>query len=158
MSYLKYILGGIAVVALLGLGVVENEHSKPAGDKVNNAILASAYLEKNKDGYAKCYNSINYGPSVVGDVALSHYSYNSTDEEKAKIKSIENEYNQQIKSKCQQVVTDFENQYKTYKQNTQDSVDNFEPSVVRIHAGDPLDNFIFTRADVEQFFKMKLGE
>jgi hypothetical protein len=156
MFYLKYILGGLAIVALLGLGVIENEQSKPAGNKVNSALLASAYLEKNKDGYAKCYNSINYGPSVVGDVALSHYSYNSTDEEKAKIKSIENEYNQQIKSKCQQVVTDFENQYQIYKQNTQDSVDNFEPSVVRIHAGNPLENFIFTRAEVEQYFNEKL--
>jgi hypothetical protein len=156
MPNLKYVFGVLAIAVLLVVGVIENEHSKPAGDKVNRATLASAYLEKNKDNYAKCYNSINYGPSVVGDVGLGHYSYNSTDEEKAKIKAVENDYNQQIKSKCQKPVTDYESEYQAYKQNTNESIDTYQPSVVRVQAGNPLDNFIFTRADVEQYFNEKL--
>jgi hypothetical protein len=156
MPNLKYILGGLTIAVLLGVGVVENENSKPAGDKVNKATLASAYLERNKDYYAKCYNSINYGPSVVGDVALSHYAYNSTDEEKAKIKAVESDYNQQIKSKCQQPVADYETQYQAYKQNTQDSADSYQPAVVRVQAGNPLEYLIFTKADVEKYFDERL--
>lgn len=157
MPNLKYVLGGLVIAIILVVGVVENEHSKPAGDKVNKATLASAYLEKSKDYYAKCYNSINYGPSVVGDVGLSHYSYNSTNEEKAKIKAVEDEYNQQIKTKCQQSVSDYESQYQTYKENAGDSADAYQPFVVRVQAGNPLENLIFTRAEVEQFFNSRLG-
>ena|SRR3990167_11406214 len=64
------ILGSTIVLALI-IGAISsdiNGGSNP--DAASDLIKQTAYLTKSKESYARCYNSINYGTSLIGDVRL----------------------------------------------------------------------------------------
>jgi hypothetical protein len=138
------------------------------------AHLKSRLLISSKQ-YAKCYNSINYGSYMVGDVSLSHLRFDSTDAEKAHLKSIESDFINTVKKQCNNTVREYEQTYKDYFNKSSEAeslgwiafliggttvaseqVDELGPQLVRFNAGDPLTYFIFTKQDVEEFYRQKL--
>ncbi len=81
-------IGGLLIAGVLIIGVLSGVKGAPSMEVANKHTLAMAYMGENKESYAKCYNSINYGSSTIGKVSLSYLTYNTTDATKAKLKSI----------------------------------------------------------------------
>lgn len=172
-------IGGLLIAGILVIGVLSGVKGAPSMEIANKNTLARAYMEKNKDSYAKCYNSINYGSSTIGKVSLSYLTYNTDDATKAKLKTTEESYAQKIRDQCQKQVTDYETSFTDYKSTSEEiakssqslldkmlggkpEVDDtdlrqYDPPVVRIMSGFALTNTVFTEQDVTDYFKEQLG-
>lgn len=172
-------IGGLLIAGVLIIGVMSGVKGAPSMEVANKNTLARAYMEKNKDSYAKCYNSINYGSGIIGKVSLSYLTYNTDDATKAKLKSTEESYTQKIKDQCQKQVTDYETSFSDYKSTSEeiavssqslldkmlggkpetDSADlrQYDPPLVRLMSGSAFTNTVFTEQEVTDYFKEQLG-
>ena len=172
-------IGGLLIAGVLIIGVLSGVKGTPSMEITNKNTLAKAYMEKNKESYAQCYNSINYGSSTIGKVSLSYLTYNTTDATKAKLKATEDSYAKKIKEQCQKQVTDYETSFKDYKSTSEEiakssqsllnkmmggkpDVDasdlrQYDPPVVRLTSGFALTNTVFTEQDVTDYFKEQMG-
>lgn len=172
-------IGGLLVAGVLIIGVLSGVKGAPSMEVANKNTLARAYMAKNKDSYAKCYNSINYGSSTIGKVSLSYLTFDTDDATKAKLKFTEESYTQKIKDQCQKQVSDYETSFSDYKSTAEeiakssqslldkmlgstpeiDSSDlrQYDPPVVRLTSGFALTNTVFTEQDVADYFEEQLG-
>ena len=165
------IMGGILAALLfvvMGLATIKGS---PSWTTVNTNVLASAYLEKNKDSYAKCANSIGgEGDILIGRVAFNKLRSYSLD----RLNSIEDSYKAQINEQCSKPVTDYEENYAALERTEKEIASSsqsllakfmgwqaevndsklraYQPNLVKFTAGNPLTNLVFTEADVEQYF------
>lgn len=171
------ILGALLLIGIVSLFATTPPPVKP--ETTDQYTTAQAYLAKNVENYARCYNSINYGSSMVSDIRFSYLRFNSSDQEKQRLTQIETTFNEKTKQHCNVVVSEYEKNFNEYTvagetitnsesswrsklfgsttlPSTKYDPSAYEPSLVRIRAGNPLDTFIFTRADVEQYFESQL--
>lgn len=163
---------GVIVVGALVVGYLFFGSTDPSLEKKH--LLLGASLNANRDEYAKCYNSINYGSTTVGTVSISYLMNYSVD----RLHEIENAFMEQVNQKCEKPVADYEKEYKEFaeldeKLSTESGWKSFvfgggnsprtfnpndlEPSTVRMTSGNPLTNVIFTKEEVEKFFQEKLA-
>jgi hypothetical protein len=173
------VIAGLAIVTLIGVGIVASISSPVDSELVSKNTLAKAYLDKNGEDYARCYNSINYGSTVINSVTLSYTNYDTPEAEMQKIKATEAGFAQKIKDQCQKNVDEYESNFKAYQTSTTElekssesllskmlgmnSRDNasgaskYEPSLVRLKAGSPFTLLVFTEDDVATYYKAQLG-
>ena len=178
---MKKVLVGLAiVVAVIGLGIISyfvvNADSENTEDKQTQFLL-EATLNKTKDKYAQCYNSVNSGQILVGNVKLSYLSFDTNDEEKAKLDDTEKSFLARIANECSNTIKEYESKYQEYKklsertgetsswlalliggsdnQPTSTHVTELEPSMVRFFSGQ-FSNYIFTEDDVKSYFDENL--
>lgn len=172
-------IGGLLIVGVLIIGVLSGVKGTPSMEITSKNILAKAYMEKNKESYAKCYNSVNYGSNIIGKVSFSYLTSTTTDTTLAKLKDIEANYAKKIKEQCQKQLDDYENSFNDYKSTSEeiakssqslldkmlggtpdvDSSDlrQYDPPLVRLTSGFALTNTVFTEQDVADYFKEELG-
>lgn len=170
----SYLLTGAGVLVLGALIVGYFTFGSVDAGEANKQLLLEASLAKKADHYAKCYNSINYGTTMVGNVSISYLYHHEVD----RLHEIENAFMEQVKQQCEKPVAEYEAEYKKLAEmdrklaeeaswksflfswvNPPDSsqVDSLEPSTVRFSSGNPMTNFIFTREEVEKFFQESLA-
>ncbi len=173
------VIAGLALSMFLVIGVLTNIKDAPNIETSNKNTLAWAYMDKNKEQYAKCYNSVNSGSVVIGRVSFSYLTYNMSETDKNKLKTAEEAFKADIKARCQQQITDYETNFETYKSSTIEiantnqsllskmlgnkvntdeiSFREYQPSIVAFMNGSPLSNHIFTEDEVKQYFVNEMG-
>lgn len=167
-------IGGLLVVAVLILVGLNEAHGTPSTDTANKHTLALAYLDKNRDSYAKCARSVDYGDTVISDVVLENTHYGMTQAEQDHLHQLAADFKAQVKQQCDEPIADYRQNYTTYKQTEQQiakdtqsvfnkmlgdkpevdeaSLRQYNPDTLKLMGGDPLSDYVFTKADVEQYF------
>ena len=81
---------------------------------MNDYTLGKAYLAKNTEQYARCYNSVNYGVSGLTDIeiALMGEHLNDPRVTAETMKPVETSFLNDIKQKCNKSISDYESAYK----------------------------------------------
>lgn len=82
-------------------------------DDMRSYTLSKAYLEKNTEQYARCYNSINYGTSGLIDIELALMSeyFNDSRVNSEQMKPVAERFMNDIKRKCEKPINDYESAY-----------------------------------------------
>lgn len=164
------------VIGALSLYITGGTNPKTA----NDLLLQTAYLSKSKESYSRCYNSINYGTSLIGDVRLQIKSENFSNDSitSNRLDTIEKSFMDSVKLECQKTVDDYRLAYdKAIKdqeevessgnalwnfflgsaqgqQSTQD-LSSFEPSRARMSLA--FNDYVFTEQQVKDYFMAQLG-
>lgn len=84
-----------------------------SSDDMRDYTLSKAYLAKNTEQYARCYNSINYGTSTLTDIELSLMSehFNDPRVSSETMKPIQQSFMNEVKQKCDKSINDYESAY-----------------------------------------------
>lgn len=168
----------IALIALALLGFVAFVFvylslSNKQGQLNDQLTSLELELKTGAEKYTRCYYSVNNGSYMVSDVSLSHLRYDSTDAEKAQLDKIESDFINDVKKQCDSVITSYESKYADYKKKSNEAasagwiaflnggrqaeggqIESLE--MIRFRTGDALTYFIFTKGDIEAFFKQRL--
>jgi|GEM_PF-1309570 len=170
----------IALV-LLAVGVLFIYRTGGANPQTANDLLdKTAYLSKSKDGYSRCYNSINYGTSLIGDVRLQIKSENFNNDSitSDRLDAIEKSFMDTVKLECQKTVDDYQLAYdKAVKdqeelqsstnalwnflfgsangQTSTQDLSSFEPTRARMSIA--FNDYVFTKQEVKDYFDEQLS-
>jgi len=171
----------VAVIAAGALGFFLLDKSSEQTAKEQRLFLIEAKLNKSTEKYAKCYNSVNYGTSLIGDVRLKIIGENFYDDSitPQRLDVIQESFMDTVRSKCDATIAGYENDYDEYKRLSEQtgetaswlslliggtqspSIGNklteFDPSMVRVFSGSSFNNYIFTKEEVEIYFSEKLA-
>ncbi|TAH32546.1 hypothetical protein EYC58_02730 [Candidatus Saccharibacteria bacterium] len=178
---MKKVLIGIAIaiaviaVCIIGYSVL-GANTDNVKDK-QTLFLLEATLNKTKDKYAQCYNSVNYGKLLVGQVAMSYSTYETTTTEQAKLDGIEESFLAEVAGKCDGAIKEYESKYQEYKSLSEKigetsswlslliggsesqpvgmRVTEYEPSMVRFNSSQ-FSNYVFSEQDVKKYFDGEL--
>lgn len=176
---LKKLLVGLVVIVLIVLIFIFPGESMNADD-LNSYVINKAYLAKNGESYARCYNSVNYGTSGLIDVELSLKSeyFNDPRVSYEKIKEAEDNFLDNIKQRCDKIIGDYESAYKKAdeiqkKSNSlnigwhtflfgsesqsilSNKISSYSPTSARMTVA--FNDYIFTYDEARKFYKEKLG-
>jgi len=168
------VVGSFVVVAILLLVGLNEAHGTPPSDTLNKHTLALAYLEKNAESYGKCARSVDYGDVVITDVTIENTHYGMTQADIDRLDRTASDFRTQVKQQCNKPIADYRQNYTTYKQTEQEiakdtqpllskligskpevnnaSLRQYNPDTLKLTSGNPLSDYIFTKADVEQYF------
>jgi len=174
------ILGSITLAGLVVGAIFFYVTGGSNPDTVNKLMIQTAYLAKSKESYARCYNSINHGTSLIGDVRLEikGENFNNDSITSDRLDEIEKSFMDTAKRACQKTVDDYQNTYDSAVkyQNEIDSSNsglwNFlfgsasdqpsaqdlslvEPAYVRMSVA--FNDYIFTEQEVKDYFEKDLG-
>lgn len=177
----KVLIRTVIAIAAIAVGIVGYTVIKADSDNTKNKqalFLLEATLNKTKDKYAQCYNSVNYGEILVGDVKLSYLNFDTTDAQKVKLDSIERSFLSDIAAKCKGTIAEYESKYQEYKNLSEKTgetsswlslligggenqpigtrVTELEPSMVRFHSSQ-FSNYTFSEQDVRQYFRENMS-
>ncbi|MBH2007607.1 hypothetical protein I8H83_03320 [Candidatus Saccharibacteria bacterium] len=174
------ILGSIILAGLVvgAISFYVTGESNP--ETANKLMIQTAYLAKSKESYARCYNSINYGTSLIGDIRLEikGENFNNDSITSDRLDEIEASFMDTVKLKCQKTVDEYQSAYddavKYHSEiessnnglwnilfgsadsppSTQD-LGSFEPAYVRMSIA--FNDYVFSEQDVEEYFKKELS-
>lgn len=110
---IKGLLISICAVIVIGL-LFMFPGDTISSDDINDYTLNKAYLAKNTEQYARCYNSVNYGTSGLTDIELALMSehFNDPRVSSEMMKPVEQSFMNEIKQKCDKPINDYESAYK----------------------------------------------
>lgn len=176
---LKKLLIGACLVVIAGLLFIFPGDTMSSKD-LNDYTVGKAYLAKNTEEYARCYNSVNYGTSGLSDVELALMSeyFNDPRVSSETMKPVEQSFMNGIKQRCDKPISDYESAYKKAEavqekseslkvgwrtflferenQSTPSSeISQYSPASARITVA--FNDFVFTADEVRSFYKDKLG-
>ena len=152
----------------------------PNSDTTSDLIKQTAYLTKSKESYARCYNSTNYGTSLIGDVRLTIKGENFNDDSvtSERLDIIENSFMNTIKDECQKKVDDYQQAYDraiedqeeinspsnalwkflfgfTQTQPSFQDLSLYSPALARTTVA--FNDYVFTDQQVKTYFEKELG-
>jgi len=151
-----------------------------SSDDLREYTLNKAYLEKNTEQYARCYNSVNYGVSGLTDVeiALMGEHLNDPRVTAETMKPVEVSFMNSIKQKCDKAIRDYEYAYKKVESVQEKSeslkmgwrtfvfggfdqkipageISQYSPEHARMTLA--FNDYVFTADEVRSFYKEQLG-
>jgi hypothetical protein len=167
---------GIAVIGALYFYLTGGPNPQAASDLLDK----TTYLAKSKESYARCYNSINYGTSLIGDIRLKILSENFYDKSinSDRLDTVEKSFMDTVKAKCQKTVYDYQQAYdkaigdqeemhsstnaiwnflfgSANGQPTPQELNSFAPARARMSIA--FNDYIFTEQEVKEYFNQQLG-
>ena len=175
------IILGLIILAGLVVGAIffyVTGGSNP--ETANKLMTQTAYLAKSKESYARCYNSINHGTSLIGDVRLEikgeHFNDDSITSDH--LNEIETSFMDTVKLECQKTVDEYQGAYDSavrYQDEVESSSNGlwsflfgsansqlstndlslFEPAYARMSIA--FDEYVFTELQVKDYFNERLG-
>lgn len=176
---LKGLLIGFGVLVVVGLLFMFPGDSMNSDD-MREYTLSKAYLEKNTEQYARCYNSVNYGVSGLTDVeiALMGEHLNDPRVTAETMKPVEASFMNGIKQKCDKAISDYESAYKkveTVQEKSEslkigwrtfvfggsdqkipaNEISQYSPERARMTLA--FNDYVFTADEVKSFYKEQLG-
>lgn len=176
---LKGLLIGICVLVVAGL-LFMFPGDTMSSDDMRDYTLSKAYLSKNTEQYARCYNSVNYGTSGLIDIELALMSehFNDPRVNSEKMKPVEQSFMNEIKQKCDKSINDYESAYKKAEtiQSKSESlkfgwrtfvfgggnqsipfseVSRYSPANARMAVA--FNDYVFTADEAKAFYKERLG-
>jgi hypothetical protein len=167
---------GLAVIGVLYFYFTGGSNPETANDLFNK----TTYMAKSKDSYARCYNSINYGTSLIGDVRLNILSENFNDKSinSDRLDIIEKSFMDSVKLECQKTIDDYQLAYdgavksQEEMQGSTNALWNFffgsansQPSALDLRSFEPgrtrmstsFNDYVFTEQQVKDYFEKQLG-
>lgn len=180
MSSVPKIIGVILIAGFLAIGVLSAVKQPLDSKTVQDNTLAKAYLDKNKDQYAKCKNSLGLGKTEVYQVTRSYMTADTTEAQDQRVRDIEAKFIKKIEDECNPTIQDYEANFKTYKtttielaqgdkslldgiigiDKTPDESDFFEyqPSAVALLTGSRTgESLVFSEIDIKDFYRQEIG-
>lgn len=173
------ILISICVIIVIGLLFLFPGEAM-SSDDMRDYTLSKAYLAKNTEQYARCYNSVNYGTSGLTDIELALMSrhFNDPRVSSESMNTVEQSFMNGIKQKCDKSMNNYESAYKKVEaiqqkseslkvgwrtfmfgganQSIQSSeVSRYSPASARMTVA--FNDYVFTSDEVETFYKEQLG-
>ncbi len=174
------ILGSITLAGLVVGAIFFYVSGGPNPDTANKLMIQTAYLAKSKESYARCYNSINHGTSLIGDVRLEikGENFNNDSINSDRLDEVETSFMDTVKLECQKSVDEYHAAYNSAVkyQNEMESSGNglwnilfgaasgrlsvedlstLEPSYARMTIA--FNDYIFTEQQVKEYFEEQLG-
>lgn len=109
---LKGFLIGICVLVVIVL-LFMFPGSVMGSEDISDYTLSKAYLAKNTEQYARCYNSINYGTSGLIDVefALRSEYFNDLRVNSETMKPVRKSFLDGVNQKCNKPISEYESTY-----------------------------------------------
>lgn len=175
VTVLKVIGVMVAVFVFLVVGAFAIKGS-PSVDTLNSNTVATAYLEKNKESYVACANSVgSEGKILISSVVTENIVDHSLEE----LEAIEQAFLQQVKSECKEQIEEYEAAYADLKKTEQEIAEAnlsmleeylgieaepdqqklraYNPTMVKFFVGKSvLSNLVFTEAEVREYFEDRL--
>lgn len=176
---LKGLLIGLCVWVVAGLLFMFPGDAMSSND-MRDYTLSKAYLAKNTEQYARCYNSVNYGISELTDVELALMSeyFNDPRVSSETMKPVEQSFVDGIKQKCDKSINDYESAYNKAEAVQQKSeslkvgwrtfvfgggnqsipaseISEYSPASARMKV--PFNDYMFTVDEVKKFYMEQLG-
>ena len=173
------ILGSIILVGLVVGAIFFYLTGGSNPDTANKLLIQTAYLAKSKESYARCYNSINHGTSLIGDVRLGIKGENFNDDSitSDRLNEIEALFMETVRLECEKTIDDYQSTYDNAVkyQGEIDSSNNglwnflfgsasgqtsarelnlVEPAYARMSI--PFNNYVFTEQEVKDYFDEQL--
>ncbi len=173
-------IGLSAVLALIVFAIIFIPSGTAKPSTVNDYTVSKAYLSKNSESYARCYNSINYGTSVLTDVRLAILSENFSNGSvtSARLDTVQASFMKTVEDRCRKTVDAYENAYDKANRSltqikeaetswwtlvagspgrelTTDSLGDY--SLARVRMTVALNDVVFTNQEAKQYFKTQLG-
>jgi len=146
----------------------------------SDLMLKTAYLNKSQENYARCYGSINYGTSLIGDVRLQIKSENFYDDSITvdRLDTIQSSFMDSVKQECQKTVDDYQQSYDqalSYQeeinsssnalwnflfgsagnQSSSQDLSSYSPALARMTVA--FGDYVFTEQEVKDYFDEQLG-
>lgn len=175
----KNLLIGVCVLAGVGFLFIFPGDVMSSSD-MSDYTLSKAYLAKNTEQYARCYNSVNYSISGLTDIELALMSeyFNDPRVSSETMKPVEQSFMNGIKQKCDKTINDYESAYKKVEtvQKKSESlkvgwqtfvfgggnqlipsseISQYSPAGARITVA--FNDYIFTADEARSFYKEQLG-
>ncbi|MCA0228383.1 hypothetical protein LCH21_02940 [Patescibacteria group bacterium] len=176
---IKGLLISICAVIVIGL-LFMFPGDTISSDDIHDYTLNKAYLAKNTEQYARCYNSVNYGTSGLTDIELALMSehFNDPRVSSETMKPIEQSFMNEVKQKCDKFINDYESAYKKVEaiQSKSQSlrvgwrtfvfgsgnqsmpsgeIFQYSPSSARMKTS--FNDYVFTEQDATEYFKKQLN-
>ena len=176
---LKGLLIGFGVLVVVGLLFIFPGDAMNSDD-MSDYTLNKAYLAKNTEQYARCYNSVNYGVSGLTDVeiALMGEYLNDPRVTAETLKPVETSFMNGIKQKCAKAIGDYESAYKKIESIQEKSeslkigwrtfmfggpdqkipaseISQYSPASARMAVA--FNDYVFTADEAKSFYKQQLG-
>lgn len=151
-----------------------------SSDDMRDYTLSKAYLAKNTEQYARCYNSVNYGISGLTDVELELMGeyFNDPRVSSETMKPVEQSFMNEIKQKCDKSISDYESAYEKADaiQSKSESlnvgwrtfvlgggnraipssdISQYSPSHARLETS--FNDYVFTDQEATEYFKKQLN-
>ena len=176
---LKGLLIGFCVLVAIGLLFLFPGDAM-SSDDMRDYTLSKAYLAKNTEQYARCYNSVNYGTSGLTDIelALTSEYFNDPRVSSETMKPVEQSFMNGIRQKCDKSINDYESAYKKVEAVQQKSeslkvgwktfvfgggnqsipsseVSQYSPASARMTVA--FNDYVFTADEAKTFYREQLG-
>ncbi len=149
-------------------------------EQSNDYLLRKAYMAKNAEPYARCYNSVNHGQVLLDDVELDIKSYHYHDPSitSERLNKIGKRFLENVKKQCNKTLTDYEDAYKdaleiqktanslqgawwtflvggSKNEIASEDLSSYTPDNARLSLF--FTEYVFTRDDVQEFYDKELG-
>jgi len=151
-----------------------------SSDDMRDYTLSKAYLVKNTEQYARCYNSVNHGTSGLSDVELALMSeyFNDPRVTSEAMETVEESFLNDIKQECNESISKYESAYNTAEEIQEKSEslsvgwrtfvfgggnqsipasEVLEYSPARARMSLAFNDYIFTQDEAERFYREQLG-
>ncbi len=176
---LRNLLIGVCVLIGVGLLFIFPGDTMNSSD-MNDYTLSKAYLAKNTEQYARCYNSVNYGASGLTDVEIGLMGEHLNDPRVTSetMKPVETSFLDGIKQKCDKPIGDYESAYRKVEAVQAKSeglkigwrtfvfgggnqsipaneILQYSPASARMTVA--FNNYVFTADEAKAFYKEQLG-
>lgn len=176
---LRNLLIGVCVLIGIGLLFIFPGETMSSSD-MSDYTLSKAYLAKNTEQYARCYNSVNYGISGLTDIEITLMGEYLNDPRVTSetMKPVETSFLNGIKQKCNKSISDYESAYKKAEAVQAKSkglkigwrtfvfgggdqsipaneILQYSPASARMRIA--FNDYIFTKDEVKAFYKEQLG-
>ena len=176
---IKGLLISICTIIVIGL-LFMFPGDTMSSDDMHDYTLNKAYLAKNTEQYARCYNSVNYGTSGLTDVELALMSEHFNDPRVSSVtmKPVEQSFMNEVKQKCDKSINDYESAYKKAEaiQGKSESlkvgwrtfvfgggnqsipssdISQYSPSSARLKVS--FNDYVFTEQEAAEYFRKQLN-
>ena len=176
---LRNLLIGVCVLIGISLLFIFPGDAMSSGD-MSDYALSKAYLAKNTEQYARCYNSVNYGISGLTDIEITLMGEYLNDPRVTAetMKPVETSFMNGIKQKCDKAISDYESAYKKVESIQEKSeslkigwrtfvfggsdqkipageISQYSPARARMTLA--LNDYVFTADEAKLFYKEQLG-
>lgn len=165
--------GLVVLFMLIAVGILGHIKGGVGQNVYQSNVEAMAYLDKNRELYEDCKNSVVAGLSIVTPVTTEYYQKANSSEEIDKMYQTGLAFMEIVKEQCEQPIEEYEVALEAFK-DTQDTINNANVSLLAKmtgfeHATTPPerkhyfnkrlpghDGFVFDENDVRTYFEDNL--
>lgn len=181
MNSVLKIVSGVFIAGFLTIGVLSSVKQPPNSKTMQDNTIAKAYMDKNKDQYAKCKNSLGLGKTKIYQVTQTYIKFENTKAQNQHAQDTEKNFIKKLEKECNPTIKGYEANFEIYKttmaelaradrsllddilgiksESEQTNLFEYQPSAVAMLTGVSIDeSLVFSEQDVKSFYKKEMGK